>query len=83
MYWGRSLGTMTQAEANMWEWRAQVENDYELCTFQRYADSKKGQAERLKAWFATIEEAEYYVNKGKTYERPATNARGRKKKTHG
>ena len=75
MYWGRSRGTMTKAEANMWEWRQQMEGDSELCTLQRYADSKKGQAERLKAWLAPIEEAEYYLSKNRAYERPTSYAR--------
>lgn len=73
-YWDRSRGTMTRAEKNMWEWRQMMEQgDNELRTIQRYADTKEGQAERLKAWFAPIEEAEYYLTKGRAYERPTSH----------
>lgn len=67
----------------MWEVRRMVEDDNELRTLQRYADTKKGQAERLKAWFAPIEEAEYYLSKGRAYERPTGNASRRKEETPG
>ena len=65
----------------MWEVRKLMEDDNELRTLQRYADSKEGQAERLKAWFAPIEEAEYYLTKGRAYERPTSHASRREKKT--
>ena len=71
-YWNRATGGMTKAEMYAWDWCEKMGKDDELCTLQRYADTKEGQAEKFKAWFATVEEAEYYLSKGRAYERPTS-----------
>jgi len=62
---------MTRAEAYMWEMRLMMEGDNELSTLSRYANTQKGQAARYAAWFAPIEQAEYYTTRA--YERPTSH----------
>jgi len=56
----------------------EIDKDHELCTIRRYANTKKDKQARYKAWFAPVEEAEYYTG---TTKRSSGNASRRKEKT--
>lgn len=73
----------TLVDEQRWQFEQEEPRDYVLSTLSRYANTKQTPQERYKAWFAPIEEAEYYLSKGRAYERPTAYASRREEKAHG